>query len=105
MLLKDIAFTRSSDKGNHVDISVLAYRQEDYPLLVRSLSEERLKSFFERLSPSRIARYELPNLWAIKIVLYDVLDGGAASNVYADNQGKTWGAALLRLTVLTEEET
>ena len=47
----------------------------------------------------QVARYELPNLLALKFVLRGALNGGAASSLRSDNLGKTLGAQLLRLTI------
>ncbi len=99
MRLIDLAFSRSSDKGNHCDLSLIAYDQEKYQLLVEKVTKEALCDYFSPLGPSTIDLFRLDNLSALKIVLYDVLDGGAANSIKADTQGKSLSGALLRMEI------
>ena len=43
MLLKEIAHSRTGDKGNISVISVIAYQQEDYKLIKEKVTVEKLK--------------------------------------------------------------
>ena len=52
-----------------------------------------------RTTDVHAADYELPTLYAIKLVIHDALGGGAATSLRADNLGKTMGGTLLRMTV------
>ena len=49
---------------------------------------------FAGLAPRRVVRFELPNLWALNFVLYDVLAGGASQSLRIDTQGKLLGTAI-----------
>jgi hypothetical protein len=51
------------------------------------------------LKPSRVVRYEAPNLLALNLVLYDVLAGGASRSLRTDTQGKTYALALLQMEI------
>jgi hypothetical protein len=95
--LGDIAHARSGDKGNHANIGVIASTREDYDHLRQHLSAARVAEFFAGLSPSRVERFELPNLWALNFVLYDCLAGGASRSLRIDTQGKLLGTAILEL--------
>lgn len=95
--LRDLATARSGDKGNHANIGVIANSQADFDRLRRELTAERVAAFFEPLGPSRVERFELPNLCAFNFLLYDVLDGGASRSLRFDTQGKLLGTALLDL--------
>ena len=44
-----------------------------------------------------LVRYELPKVYALNFVLYDVLDGGASTSMRLDTQGKLLGTAILEL--------
>lgn len=99
--LGDLAHTRSGDKGDVVNIGVIAWRPEDYPLLLREVTAERVKAFFGERVKGPVVRYELPNLQALNFVLHGALDGGGTLSLRIDAQGKTFGAALLRLEVDT----
>ena len=47
MLLKEIAHSRTGDKGNISVISVIAYKDEDYALIKEKVTEEKLKDYFK----------------------------------------------------------
>lgn len=96
--LGDLAVCRSGDKGNHADIGVVARRAADYERLRRELTAERVAAYFQALAPSRVARFELPNVAALNFVLYDVLAGGASRSLRIDTQGKLLGTALMEMT-------
>jgi hypothetical protein len=46
-----------------------------------------------------VERFELPNLGAINLLLHEALGGGGTVSLRMDAQGKTYGAALLRMEV------
>lgn len=95
--LGQIAHARSGDKGNHANIGVVANDRAAYDRLAAELTAERVADFFANLKPSRVERFELPKLWALNFVLYDVLAGGASRSLRIDTQGKLLGTAILEL--------
>jgi hypothetical protein len=97
--LSDLAHGRSGDKGNHANVAVLAYTPVGYAWLREHLTAERVHRYFARLGPSRVVRYEAPNLLALNFVLYDVLAGGASRSLRTDTQGKSLALALLQMPV------
>lgn len=97
-----IAHTRSGDKGDTVNIGVIAWRPEDYPILLRELTPEKVHSFFGSRVRGPVARYELPNIHALNFVLQAALGGGGTVTLRLDAQGKSFGAALLRLEIETD---
>ncbi len=97
--LSQIAHTRSGDKGDTSNIGVIVYDQRDYPLLVRELTAERVKAFFGDMVRGRVERFELPNLGGLNFLLYEALGGGGTVSLRIDAQGKTLGAALLRMQI------
>ena len=97
--LYNLAHARSGDKGDICNIGVIARRADYYPILLRELTPERVKSHFGELCRGRVERYELPNLHALNFVLHEALDGGALASLRLDRQGKTYGFALLRLEI------
>jgi hypothetical protein len=98
-LLGAIAHGRSGDKGNHANVAVIAYTPAGYAWLRDHLTANRVAAYFAPLSPSRVVRYEAPNLFALNFVLYDVLAGGASRSLRTDTQGKTLALALLEMSV------
>jgi hypothetical protein len=60
--LGQIAHARSGDKGNHVNIGVLAYTKTGFEFLRRELTAERVSEYFSSLGASRVERLDLPTL-------------------------------------------
>jgi hypothetical protein len=97
--LVELAHARSGDKGDRVNIGLIAKRPEDYPLLVREVTADRVKQHFAGVSNGKVERFELPNLGAMNFLLYEALDGGGTMALKADPQGKTYSSALLRMEI------
>jgi len=94
-----IAHTRSGDKGDTSNIGVIALKPEHYGVIVREVTPERVKEFFGDMVKGKVERFELPNLGAINLLLHEALGGGGTVSLRVDAQGKTYGAALLRMEV------
>jgi hypothetical protein len=92
-----IAHARSGDKGDGSNVGVLAYDRRGYEILRAALTPERVKAHFRGIVRGEVERYELPNLLGLNFVLRDSLGGTGSSSLRNDAQGKTHGAALLRM--------
>lgn len=97
MQLKEIAHSRTGDKGNIANISVIAYRKADYALLEEKLTAENVKGFFAHIVKGEVLRYELPQLGALNFVLHNALGGGVTRSLALDKHGKSLSSALLEL--------
>ena len=97
--LYDLAHARTGDKGNRINISLIAYRAEDFALLVEEVTPDAVKRHFAHRSPSSVQRYVLPKLGAMNFVLDDVLDGGVNDSLNLDAHGKALSFHLLAMTV------
>ena len=97
--LSRLAHTRSGDKGDTVNIGVIAYLPSDYPVLVREVTPERVKAYFGDRVKGKVERFELPNLGALNFLLHESLGGGGTVTLRVDAQGKTFGAALLGMEI------
>jgi len=97
-----IAHTRSGDKGDTSNIGVIVYHERDYPLLVKELTADRVKAFFGDMVKGKVERFELPNLGELNFLLYEALGGGGTVSLRIDPQGKTLGAALLKIQIETD---
>jgi hypothetical protein len=97
--LARIAHARSGDKGDTANVGIIAYDERHYPILEREVTAARVKSFFGELVKGDVVRYELPNLGALNFLLHESLGGGGTLSLRVDAQGKTLGAALLRMEV------
>jgi hypothetical protein len=101
--LARLAHARSGDKGDTVNIGLIAFDERHYPLLVREVTAERVKSHFGYLCQGEVVRFELANLGALNFLLHRSLGGGGTVSLRLDAQGKTYGAALLRMEIDAEE--
>jgi hypothetical protein len=100
----DIATGRSGDKGDILDLTVVAYDDAGYAALARTLTVERVAAVLARVAPSPVERYELPGLRALKFVAREALPGGVQASLHA---GLHWqkAAAYLLLELPLDEET
>lgn len=99
ILLREIAYARSGDKGDSANVGVIAYTDADYAILVKYLTAEAVQAYFQPLGLKGIKRYELPNIGALNFVLEGVLAGGGSRSLRYDSQGKALGQALLELVL------
>src|SRR5262245_58689886 len=97
--LSTIAHGRSGDKGNHANVAVIAYTPAGFAWLRQHLTAQAVRDYFASLGPTRVERFEAPNLLALNFLLHDVLAGGASRSPRSDNQGKTLALALLRMPI------
>ncbi|PVZ12276.1 MULTISPECIES: hypothetical protein [unclassified Pseudomonas] len=100
--LHQLAHARTGDKGDTSNISVIAYKAEDYPMLATVLTAERVEAWFAHLrdaSAGPVQRYELPQLNALNFVLPGLLRGGVTRSLALDAHGKCLGASLLQMEV------
>ena len=95
--LGDIAHARSGDKGSSANVGVIAYTSAGYAFLQQALTEERVEMYFKPLGPTKVTRYELPNLEAFNFLLEGVLAGGGSRSLRVDAQGKALGQAILEM--------
>ena len=52
--LYELAHGRTGDKGNRINISLIAYREEDFALLVEQVTAERVAEWFAMRRPSAV---------------------------------------------------
>jgi len=97
MQLKNIAHTRTGDKGNTINISVIAFKDSDYPVLEKYMTAEKVKAFFSEIVQGKVKRYELPNLGALNFVMEKALGGGVTRSLRLDKHGKSLSSALLEM--------
>ncbi|MFT4115991.1 hypothetical protein [Bradyrhizobium sp.] len=99
--LYDYAHARTGDKGERSSISLFAYKADDYELLVREVTEERVTKHFSFRHPSMVKRYLLPKLGGMNFVIDDVLDGGVNQSLNLDMHGKALSFHLLAMQIET----
>jgi hypothetical protein len=95
MKLRKIAHSRTGDKGNISNISLIAFDQQDYDFLRTNVTAERVKAHFAGIVQGDVTRYELPSLGALNFVLTGALGGGVTRSLALDAHGKSLSSALL----------
>ena len=99
MKLWDIAHSRTGDKGNIANVSLIAYDIKDYPLLQNKVTPQKVKEWFKDIVKGEVIRYELPQLGAMNFVMYDALGGGVTRTLSLDMHGKGLSSYLLDMEV------
>lgn len=99
MKLKEIAHSRTGDKGEISNISLIAYQKEDYDLIKEKVTCEVVKEYFGEICKGEVVRYELEGLGALNFVLDKTLGGGVTRSLALDKHGKSLGMALLELEI------
>jgi len=99
MKLRQLAHTRTGDKGNRSTLSVIAYDARDFARLEAQLTAERVKQHYSGIVQGRVDRYTLPQLGALQFVLYEALAGGVTCSLALDAHGKTLSSHLLNIDI------
>ncbi len=94
-----LSHARGGDKGDKADLGLFAYDAPIYAILKREVSAARVAAHFAGIVGGAVERFELDNLLALKFVLHQALDGGAARSLRSDNLGKSLAAGLLRMEI------
>ena len=88
MLLRDIAHSRTGDKGNISNVSVIAYEMANWPLIEASVTPERLRAHLAWLE-----------IGALNFVLHGALKGGVTRSLALDAHGKCLSSAILDMEI------
>jgi hypothetical protein len=104
VLLQHVAHTRSGDKGDTSNVSVIAFEPEFYPLLKEQLTAERFKEFYAGVVKGKVRRYEVDGLHALNFVAEGALGGGVSRSLCLDNYGKSLSAAVLGFVIDVPDE-
>ena len=99
MKLRELAHSRTGDKGNTSNISVIAFEAKHFPLLKDQVTAERVKAHFAGVVEGEVVRYELPNIAALNFVMDKTLGGGVTRSLALDAHGKSLSSALLDLEI------
>ena len=90
----DLATGRAGDKGNVLDLTLVARDDAAYALLSAALGAQAVREALNRVVPGPVQRYEIPGLRALKYVAPEALAGG----VYASlRPGLHWQKAAIWL--------
>ncbi len=99
MKLRAIAHSRTGDKGDTSNVSLIAFDPADYPRLARHVTADRVRAHFAGIVEGEVTRYELPNIAALNFVMGAALGGGVTRSLALDAHGKGLSSALLDLDI------
>lgn len=99
MKLKKIAHSRTGDKGNISNISLIVYDMKHYELVKSQVTAEKVKEWFTGIVEGEVTRYEIPTLGAFNFVLKNALSGGVTRSLRIDAHGKSLSSALLEMEI------
>ncbi|WP_310620371.1 acyclic terpene utilization AtuA family protein [Flexibacterium corallicola] len=102
--LVELAYARSGDKGNKVNIGIIARKPEYLPWIAKGLSTEGILEAFAHFRPESAEVFHLSGVHALNIVLNDVLAGGGISSLRMDPQGKAYAQVLLHQSIVVPEK-
>lgn len=97
--LRRLAHTRSGDKGNISNVTVVAYDEALYPAIKDQLTAERFREFYRAIVKGPVRRYAVDGLGVLNFVAEGALGGGVSRNLCLDQYGKTLAAAILELEI------
>lgn len=95
--LYDVAHSRSGDKGDIINVSVIPFDESVYADLVEIVTADRVAAHFGDYVTGEVDRYCDPNHSAMNFVMHGALDGGASRTLRTDRLGKTASRYMLRL--------
>jgi hypothetical protein len=90
-----------------LNVSVIAYKEEDYELLKEQVTVEKVLALYAPIVKGATARYEFPNIGSLNFVFEGILDGGRTRNISFEESGKALSSLmlLLKLSVPDDYET
>ena len=101
--LDKLVWARSGDKGNHVNIGLIARKEEYFQFLVKHFTTDYISNFFkndfDQPDQPQIQMWALPGIGAINILLKNCLGGGGSFSLRVDPQGKAYAQRLLEMKI------
>jgi hypothetical protein len=97
--LREIAFSRSGDKGDIANVNVIPYDAKDWDLIREHVTVAAVTEIFAGIVTGPIVRYELPGTHALNFVMHGALNGGIASSLRVDGHGKSLQSLILEVPI------
>ena len=97
MKLKEICHSRTGDKGDVSNISLIPWNEADYPMLREKVTAQRVKEYFSEICKGTVTRYEVDGICALNFVMEQALGGGVLRSLAMDKHGKALSSALLEM--------
>ena len=97
--LEDLAFARSGEKGETINVGVIARRPEWLPALRAALTGAALREWLPDLGAFTATVYNVPGCHALNLVLDGALPGGLNASQRLDPAAKSIAQRLMRFPV------
>lgn len=97
--LIDVAHSRTGDKGNTLNFSLIPYNEDHYQWLAKQVTAKKVKEHLNHIIKGKVTRYELPNIKAFNYVCEESLLGGVTTSLALDTHGKSISSALLEMEI------
>lgn len=97
--LREVAHIRAGEKIDLLNIGIIAYRKEDYPIIKEQLTVDKLASFYGPISYGTTVRFELPNVKALNFVFDGILSGGRTRTLAFEESGRNLACELFDMTI------
>ncbi len=97
--LVELAYARSGDKGDNLNIGVIARHPNLVPYLYHTLTAQTVNAFFAHAIDGDVTRFELPGINGFNFLLTKALGGGGTASLRTDSQGKSAAQTLLTMTL------
>ena len=104
MKLREFAYSRSGDKGDIVNLCVFVYDDDNWEVLRRELTVEKVRDKFGGLVKGEITRYELPGTKGLNFVMTEALGGGVSMSLRTDPHGKSYQSLILEIDIDADVE-
>ncbi len=99
MKVGEVAYVRSGDKGDVLNLSCIPIDPADFGWLAATVTAERVADLYALVMEGDVTRYELPGISAFNFVVTRTLGGGVSRSLGIDPHGKAWGTLLQALEI------
>lgn len=97
--LVKLAYARSGDKGDNVNIGIIARDVKFLPVLYHQVTEQAVGAYFAHQVKGQVKRYDLPGINGFNFFMTQALGGGGTASLRTDTQGKAAAQMLLSMQV------
>lgn len=99
VLLKELAYARSGDKGDISNVGILSFSKANFEILRKQVTPHRVKEHYRDLIKGEVEVYQMPNINALQVVMHNALGGGATKTLRWDETGKSMCLAMLFMEI------
>lgn len=100
LTVSDLAYTRSGEKGETINIGVIAREPGFLPHLRAALTRDALRAHLADLGAFTVTIHDVPGIHALNIVLDGALPGGLNASQRLDPAAKSIGQRLLTIPII-----